>query len=134
MARIYQAGNGTLALKKRQEVHNKQLDPDPGKRNLLRELLLSFGQFATALVIRAEQSRCAVHDNEREPAFNHHGRRLGQQLHLMLGVVRARHGHVVEHVVRCGANEESQQALVSFRVRCGSNMLDVNWENNEKES
>ena len=66
----------------------------------LRQVHLACRQLPTPRVIRAIQGCRAVHNHQRVATLGEHGRRLDQQLGLVIGVVGASVGDVVQHIRR----------------------------------
>ena len=67
-------------------------------RNLESDCHLSGGELPPSAVVSPVAGGGAVHDDEGVPGLGHHGGRLGQQRHLVVGVVGPGVGHVVEDV------------------------------------
>ena len=65
----------------------------------LAEVHLSTGQLPATTEIGSVQGGRTVHNQQRVTRFAHHRRRLDQQVHLMVGVVGACAGDVVEHAL-----------------------------------
>jgi len=87
----------------------------------LGEVRLARRQLAAADEVGAVQRRGRVDDEQGEARLAHHGRGLVQQLQLVVRVVGARVGHVVEHLlareaVAVGDGEEAHGPEGALRV------------------
>jgi len=65
----------------------------------LAEMHLTGRQLTSATIVRSVQASRRVNDHEREPVLTHEGRGLQKQLVLLVGVMRSRVCHVVEHLL-----------------------------------
>ena len=86
-----------------------------------REVGLAGGEFAAALEVGAVEGGCRVDDEEGEAGFAHHVGSLIQELELMIRIVGAGVGDIVQHLLARQAvsvrhRQESHRSECAFSI------------------